>query len=252
MAAAGFVDATGARVMFAPHLPWRGEDVRDRLAQRIGAPVLLENDATCAAHAEATYGAGQGAGSMLLVTLGTGIGGALVLDGRTWRGASGMAGEFGHMQVVPDGDPCECGQRGCWEQYCSGNALVRDARARLGTEPTVLAELLRRRPDPAHRPDGHRRRCRRRPRRPRPRSPGSVTGSASAWPTSSPPSTPRSWWSAGGVSDAGDKLLDPARDALARHLVGGGHRTTPPLVRASLGPHAGLVGAAALARAAYC
>ncbi len=251
VAAAGFVDATGARVMFAPHLPWRGEDVRDRLAQRIGAPVLLENDATCAAHAEATYGAGQGAGSMLLVTLGTGIGGALVLDGRTWRGASGMAGEFGHMQVVPDGDPCECGQRGCWEQYCSGNALVRDARSRLGTEPTVLAELC----------DG---------------DPARLTGPMVTAAAADGDLVARAAFTrigdwlgvglanlvaafdpalvvvGGGVSDAGDKLLDPARDALARHLVGGGHRTTPPLVRASLGPHAGLVGAAALARAAYC
>ena len=137
----GSSTVTGRRVVFAPHLPWRGEDVRGRLERRLGTPVLLDNDATCAAHAEATYGAGRGAASMLLVTLGTGIGGGLVLDGRVWRGHHGMAGEFGHMQVVPDGAPCECGRRGCWEQYSSGNALVRAARSRLATEPTVLAEL---------------------------------------------------------------------------------------------------------------
>ncbi len=147
LAAAGFVDESGARVMFAPHLSWRGEPVRDRMADRLGVPVHLENDATCAAHAEAAYGAGRGARSMLLVTLGTGIGGGLVLDGRVWRGASGMAGEFGHAQVVPDGLACECGGRGCWEQYCSGNALVREARSRLGVEPTVLTELCGGDPD---------------------------------------------------------------------------------------------------------
>ena len=156
VAAAGFVDREGARVVFAPHLPWRGEDVRARLQERFTAPVLLDNDATCAAHAEAAYGAGRGASSMLLVTLGTGIGGGLVLGGRVWRGHHGMSGEFGHMQVVPDGAPCECGRRGCWEQYCSGNALVRVARSQLGSQPTVLAELCGGDPDAADRPDGGR------------------------------------------------------------------------------------------------
>jgi glucokinase len=251
VAAAGFVDATGARVMFAPHLPWRGEDVRARLAERVGAPVLLENDATCAAHAEASYGAGRDAGSMLLVTLGTGIGGSLVLDGRTWRGAQGMAGEFGHMQVVPDGAPCECGRRGCWEQYCSGNALVRDARSRLGVEPTVLTELCEGDPDRLTGP--------------------MVTAAAADGDLVARRTFTRigEWLGVGlsnlvaafdpalvviggGVSEAGDRLLDPARDVLAGSLVGAGHRDVPPVVRAALGPEAGLVGAATLARATYC
>jgi glucokinase len=251
VAAAGFVDVLGSRVMFAPHLPWRGEDVRAALADRLGAPVLLDNDANGAAHAEATYGAGRGSGSMLLVTMGTGIGGALVLDGRVWRGATGMAGEFGHMQVVPDGAPCECGRRGCWEQYCSGNALVRDARSRIGTEPTVLAELCG--GDPA-------------------RLTGPMVTEAAAegdlvarrafarigdWLGVGVANLvaafdPELVVVGGGVSEAGDRLLDPARDALARTLVGAGHRDLPAVVPAALGPAAGLVGAAALARAAYC
>ncbi len=247
VAAAGFVDASGSRVVFAPHLPWRGEDVRARLTERIGAPVLLDNDATCAAHAEASYGAGRDASSMVLVTLGTGIGGAIVLDGRVWRGAGGMAGEFGHMQVVPDGAPCECGRRGCWEQYSSGNALVRDARSRLGAEPTVLSELCDGDPDRLTGP--------------------MVTDAAADGDLVARAAFTRigEWLGVGlanlvaaldpallvvggGVSQAGDRLLDPARDALARSLVGAGHRVVPPVARAALGPEAGLIGAASLAR----
>jgi glucokinase len=247
VAAAGFVDESGSRVMFAPHLPWRGEDVRARLTDRLGVPVLLQNDATCAAHAEATYGAGRGASSVLLVTLGTGIGGGLVLDGRVWRGASGMAGEFGHMQVVPDGSPCECGGRGCWEQYCSGNALLRDARSRIGAEPTVLADLC----------DG---------------DPARLTGPMVSAAAADGDLVARAAFTrvgewlgvglanlvaafdpavvvvGGGVSEAGDRLLEPARDALSRSLVGVGHRTVPPVLRAALGPEAGLIGAALLAQ----
>ena len=247
IAAAGFVDESGSRVVFAPHLPWRGEDVRARLSHLLHVPVFLDNDATCAAHAEASYGAGRGVSSMVLVTLGTGIGGALVLDGRTWRGASGMAGEFGHMQVVPDGAPCECGRRGCWEQYASGNALVRDARSRLGAEPTVLSELCDGDPD---------------------RLTGPMVSAAAAdgdlvaraaftrigeWLGVGLANLVAAFDPAllvvgGGVSEAGDRLLEPARDALARSLVGVGHRVVPPVVRAALGPEAGLIGAASLAR----
>ena len=245
VAAAGFVDVSGSRVMFAPHLPWRGEDVRERLGARLGVPVLLENDASCAAHAEATYGAGRDASSMLLVTLGTGIGGGLVLDGLVWRGASGMAGEFGHMQVVPEGSPCECGGRGCWEQYCSGNALLRDARSRIGVEPTVLADLC----------DG---------------DPARLTGPMVSAAAADGDLVARAAFTrvgdwlgvglanlvaafdpavvvvGGGVSEAGDRLLEPARDALSRSLVGVGHRVVPPVLRAALGPEAGLIGAALL------
>ena len=250
VAAAGFVDATGSRVAFAPHLPWRGEDVRGRFETRLGAPVLLDNDATCAADAEATYGAGRAVGSMLLVTLGTGIGGGLVVDGRVWRGAQGMAGEFGHMQVVPDGAPCECGRRGCWEQYSSGSALVRRARSRIGTEPTVLADLCE--GDPA-RLDGP-----------------TVTAAAESGDLVARAAfTSVGRWLGvglanlvaafdpalvvvgGGVSTAGERLLEPAREALARSLVGAEHRALPPVRPAELGSEAGLVGAAARARSLF-
>jgi glucokinase len=247
VAAAGFVDAAGERVRFAPHLPWLDEPVRIRLEKRWGAPVLLENDATATAHAEATYGAARGVADALVVTMGTGIGGGIILGGRLHRGWNGMAGEFGHMQVVPEGLPCECGNRGCWEQYSSGNALVRFARGGMGSMPTVLEELCSGNPALLTGP--------------------MVTEAAEAGDLLAREAFTHvgDWLGVGlanlvaafdpgcivvggGVSLAGDKLLEPARSALARSIVGAGHRDVPPLVPAKLGPEAGLVGAADLVR----
>jgi glucokinase len=251
VAAAGFVDAAGESVVFAPHLPWRGEPVRARLAARWGVPVVLDNDANCAAHAEATYGAARGAATVVAVTLGTGIGGALLLDGRLLRGRNGMAGEFGHMQVVPDGAPCECGRRGCWEQYSSGNALVRFARARLGHEPSMLTDACDGDPDRITGPmvtaaaaDGDL------VARQAFASVGEWLGLGLANLVAA--FDPELVVVGGGVSAAGDRLLDPARTALEHALVGVGHRVVPPVLPARLGPEAGAVGAADLARRAYC
>ncbi|MHB2024601.1 MAG: ROK family protein, partial [Mycobacteriales bacterium] len=121
--AAGFVDAERQELLFAPNLPLRRTRLRELLAQRLGLPVVLENDANCAAWAEYRFGAGQGAAALVAVTVGTGIGGALVSGGALYRGGYGIAGEFGHLRVVSDGLACGCGNRGCWEQYCSGPAL---------------------------------------------------------------------------------------------------------------------------------
>lgn len=248
LAAAGFVDRPGERVRFAPHLPWRDDPVRDRLAARWGTTVALDNDANCVARAEAAYGAARGYDSALVITLGTGIGGAVVLDGTLIRGRNGMAGEFGHMQVVPEGHACECGRRGCWEQYCSGNALVRLARDQVGRMPTLLDELC----------DG---------------DPERLTGPMVSRAAEEGDLLARQAFASvgdwlgvgvanlvaaldpevvvigGGVSAAGDRLLEPARAALSRALVGAGHRDVPDLVRARLGPEAGAIGAADLARA---
>lgn len=247
VAAAGFVDASGSRVMFAPHLPWQGEHVRDRLADRWGVPVSLDNDANCAAVAEWTYGAARGATSAVVVTMGTGIGGGIVIDDHLVRGANGMAGEFGHMQVVPGGQPCECGGRGCWEQYCSGNALVRFARARMGEQPSVLEEATGGNPDLVTGPmvseaaeDGDL------VARQAFASVGDWLGVGVANLVAA--FDPEVVVIGGGVSAAGDRLLEPARTALVRSLVGAAHRTVPALVVAQLGPEAGLVGAAELAR----
>ena len=110
--AAGFVDASRSTVLFSPHLAWRDEPLRAALMQRVAVPVVVDNDANTAALAECRFGAGVGHRYVLCITLGTGIGGALVIDNKVFRGQNGMAGEFGHMQVVPDGHRCECGNRG--------------------------------------------------------------------------------------------------------------------------------------------
>jgi glucokinase len=245
VAAAGFVDSAGERVMFAPHLPWQGEPLKELLEARLGCPVGLDNDANCAARAEARYGAARGAASALMVTMGTGIGGSVLIEGRVVRGANGMAGEFGHMQVVPDGLSCECGRRGCWEQYSSGNALVRNARTLMREQPSVLAEMADGNPDrvtgpmvtsAAEQGDLVARRA---------------FGSVGDWLGVGVANLvaaldPEVVVIGGGVSAAGDRLLEPARDALRRALVGAAHRRIPDLLAAELGPQAGMIGAALL------
>ena len=140
--AAGFVDGTRSSVLFAPHLAWRHEPLRDAVERRLGLPVVVENDANAAAWAEWRFGAAQGESHVVMVNLGTGIGGALILDGAIMRGRFGIAGEFGHMQVVPGGQRCECGNKGCWEQYASGNALVREARTLMTANSPMATDLL--------------------------------------------------------------------------------------------------------------
>ncbi|CAM3828723.1 ROK family protein [Nocardioides zeicaulis] len=245
IAAAGFVDSAGERVMFAPHLPWQGEPLRDLLEARLGCPVVLDNDANCAARAEAHHGAARGAASALMITMGTGIGGALLLGDRVLRGANGMAGEFGHMQVVPDGRACECGRSGCWEQYSSGNALVRDARALMAEQPSVLEEMS----GGADRVTG--------PMVTAAAEQGDLVARAAFasvgdWLGIGTANLvaaldPELVVVGGGVISAGDRLLGPARAALQRSLVGGAHRVVPELVAARLGPQSGMVGAALLA-----
>lgn len=103
-------------------------EVKQRLQRRTDRLIRVDNDATCAAVAEWRVGAGRGVDDLVLVTLGTGIGGGIVADGRLRRGRNGFAGEFGHMVVDPDGPWCPCGQRGCWERFASGSGLARLAR----------------------------------------------------------------------------------------------------------------------------
>ncbi|MDQ6642487.1 MAG: ROK family protein [Actinomycetota bacterium] len=234
VAAAGFVDAAGERVMFAPHLSWRDEPLRDRLSARLGLPVVVANDANAALWAEYLYGAAVGAGDVVMVTLGTGIGGALLLAGRLHTGRNGMAGEFGHTQAVPGGRPCECGRIGCWEQYCSGKALGRFAgeagsdlrgpalsRAATTGDPVAVGAF---------------------------EEVGRWLGVGLADLVAG--FDPDLVLVGGGVSAAGDLLLVPARRALDATLVGSGYRAVPAVVPAALGPYAGLVGAAELARTA--
>lgn len=233
VSAAGLVDAAGERFLFGAHLPWRDAPVRQAIAERTGLSVVLDNDANCAAYAELVAGAARGVRSALLITIGTGIGGAVVLDGRVVRGAHGLAGEFGHMQAVPDGLACECGLRGCWEQYCSGRALERVTRVALGRHldgPEVTALALAGDQVALHSFA----------------SIGTWLGVGSAALVSA--FDPEVVVVGGGVSAVGDLLLGPARRALAGSLQGTAYRAVPALVPARLGPEAGAIGAALLAR----
>ena len=123
--AAGWMDLDNGTVLFSPHLAWRNEPLRANLEKALRRRVTVLNDADAAAWAEWRFGAGRGEPRLVLITLGTGIGGAMIMGGVLERGRHGVAGEFGHQIIVPNGHRCECGNRGCWEQYASGNALGR-------------------------------------------------------------------------------------------------------------------------------
>jgi glucokinase len=247
--AAGWIASDRATVLFSPHLAWRDEPLRDALAERVGLPLAVENDANAAAWAEYRFGAAQGHRVVLCVTLGTGIGGGIVIDGAVYRGAYGLAGEYGHMTVVPDGRRCACGNRGCWEMYASGRALARDARELAEESPVAAARMIE--------------------------AAGSidaltgpiVTAAALAGDSAaiSLCTTMGRWLGrglanlaaafdpsifviGGGVSAAGELMVRPAEVEFAHTLTGRGYRPQAEVALAALGAEAGLVGAADLAR----
>ena len=132
---ASMVNFRAGRIVASTHLPLRNVPLRDLLAQRFGLPVVIDNDATVACLAEYRYGAGVGTSEMIMLTLGTGIGGGIICGGRPYRGLSGAAGELGHMVIDLDGPRCQgnCPNHGCLETFASGNAMGAAAR-RLATE----------------------------------------------------------------------------------------------------------------------
>ncbi|MEO9139360.1 MAG: ROK family glucokinase [Jatrophihabitans sp.] len=247
--AAGWIANDHATVLFSPHLAWRDEPLREALAGRIALPVVVENDANAAAWAEHRFGAARGAAVTVCVTLGTGIGGGLVAGGAVFRGAYGIACEYGHMTLVPDGRRCACGNQGCWEMYASGRALARDARELAAESPIAAARMVELAGsveqitgpivtraaadgDPAA---------------------GSICTTVGRWlgrglANLAAVIDPSIFVIGGGVSAAGDLLLVPAREEFAHTLTGRGFRPQAAVVAAALGPDAGLVGAADLAR----
>jgi glucokinase len=248
--AAGYVDVQRSTVLFAPNLAWRNEPLRANVESKVAVPVFIENDANAAAWGEFRFGAGVDVHELMMVAVGTGIGGGIVLGGELFRGSFGIAGEFGHMRAVPDGRVCGCGNYGCWEQYASGRALVRavsevartrspraaDVLERVGGDPaaitgqiiTAAAQAGDRLAVEAFEEIGH------------------WLGAGLADLVSA--FDPAVIVVGGGVSEAGDLLLEPAQAAFARQLPGRGHRPDAQLRLAKLANTAGVIGAADLAR----
>jgi glucokinase len=246
----GMLDRRGV-LCFAPNLQGAsGADVASLVGQRVGdLPVVVENDANCAAVAEYHMGAAVGGDNVLVITLGTGIGGSFVVGGRVLLGAAGFAGEVGHMIVDRDGPPCACGRRGCWERYASGGGLGRLAReaAYAGQLHEVVA-LAGGEPDAVRGEHVTR---------------AALGGDEGALGVMDE----LGWWVAlglanltavldpskivlgGGLVEAGGVLLSPTRRFFAELVVGGPVRPAIEIVPAALGERAGAVGAALAARA---
>jgi len=248
VAAAGFIDAAQSIVYYAPNIAWRNEPFRDNLEARLNIPVVVENDANAAGWAEFRFGAGRLVSDMVMLTIGTGVGGAIVSNDALFRGGFGAGAELGHLRLVPGGLPCGCGAHGCIEQYGSGRALQRmgneladaggigqalaDVRARKGTlsgedisalimsgDPGALAAL---------------------------RQLGDSLGQACA--SLGAVLDPQLFVFGGGVAQAGELLLEPIRAAFLENLPARGYHPEPEFQIAELVNNAGVVGAADLAR----
>ncbi len=251
VSAAGFVSSDRKTMLATPNITdWNGVDLDKELTDLIGLPVIIENDANSAAWGEAKFGAGRNYEHIMMLTVGTGIGGGIVVNGSLYRGAFGIAAEFGHMRVVPDGHLCGCGGRGCFEQYASGNALLRHAREAINASPQIARNLLS-------------------------RGDGTVSGLTGAIIMEAARdgdsvalaafNTTGQWLGAGvatlsvlldpacviiggGVVQAGEILLAPTREALERTMPFAGKHTYPQVIAAELGNEAGLIGVSDLAR----
>lgn len=247
VAAAGFISKDRATVIHAPNIDWHDEPLRDILHDRLQLPVTIENDANAAGWAEYRFGAGRGFSDMVMLTLGTGVGGAIVVDGALFRGGHGIAAELGHMRFIRDGLPCGCGQNGCLEQYASGRALQRAAddiadlpgigdalaavRAEKGTIPGPAVSRLVLAGDP-----GAIEALRR-----------VATALGEACGGFQAVLDPEVFVIGGGVAQLGEDLLGPVRLAYETSLPGFGERPVADFAIARLVNDAGIIGVADLA-----
>jgi glucokinase len=241
---AGLVRPMDGTLVWGPHVPGTNLDVRTAVAERFNVPVYVDNDANTAAFAETMVGAAAGYGNVLFITLGTGIGGAVMIDGSLYRGG-GFAGEWGHVQVDGNGLLCDCGKRGCWETLASGPALVRLATQVVSRNPdSSLARIL---------------------------DLDEISGETVVAAADAGDETARALVTevgrsfgqglaglvaifdpelivvGGGLGSVGESIVGPARRVLTDALHGGRLRVPPAVQVASLGPSAGAVGAALLA-----
>ena len=131
----GVVDPRTGRIAFCPNLGWKDVDFAGEMKKHIDKPVFMDNDATVAGLAENVAGVSAGAHSSVFLTLGTGVGGGIVIGGKVWSGAHGVGSEIGHMVIALDGNSCNCGNRGCLERYCSATAIILAAREAVKENP---------------------------------------------------------------------------------------------------------------------
>lgn len=243
--AAGIVEWPTGRMLWAPNNEYRDWPVREQLEQATGLPAVVDNDANVATLAEARL-APHGAAEMVMITVGTGIGGGLVLGGQIYRGPTGRGAELGHIVLNPDGPVCGCGNHGCFEAYASGTALTRMGREAAGDDPRGLIARLG-------------------------AEQGEVTGKTVTAAAQQGDAVARQLFErlgrwlgvgiaslanifelevvavAGGLVETGDLLLDPARRAAREFAYGVEARTVVPIVAATSGSDAGMIGAALLA-----
>lgn len=134
----GLADAKTGNVIFCTNLGWRDIPLRDEFQRHLDKPVYIDNDATVAGLAESVAGVSAGTDSSVFITLGTGVGGGIVIHGKVWSGFHGVGSEIGHMILELDGEPCTCGNRGCLERYCSATAIIRMARELVAIHPDSM------------------------------------------------------------------------------------------------------------------
>jgi glucokinase len=226
----GIVDEAAGRVVFSANVGWRDLPLAGRLAERTGLPAAVGHDVRAGGLAESVLGAGRDEPDLLFLPIGTGIAGAMILDGRPYAGG-GYAGEIGHTRVVPDGPPCPCGGAGCLELYAAASSIGRRYSAlHAEGEPVSAAQVAER--VAAGEPQATR------------IWQDAVDALAAALHTYVTICAPRLIVVGGGLAQSGDLLLAPLREALASRLT---FQRAPRIVRAALGDRAGLLGAALLA-----
>ena len=251
VSAAGFISSDRQTMLATPNISnWNGVNLVAELTEILDKKIVLENDANAAAWGEFKFGAGRGRNDLMMLTLGTGVGGGLILDGAVFRGAFGIGAELGHIRLVPDGHLCGCGIRGCLEQYASGSALMRHAREAIDASPLLARNLLDRGDGTIEGLRGNHI-----TEAARDGDPVAIAafntmatylgaGIASLCAVIDPSCVVLG----GGVIDAGELFLGPTRDAALRLIPFSGKHPYPDIVAAELGNHAGLVGVADLSR----
>ena len=251
VSAAGFISSDRQTMLATPNISnWNGVNLVTELTEILHKKIVLENDANAAAWGEFKFGAGRGRSDLMMLTLGTGVGGGLILGSSVFRGAFGIGAELGHIRIVPEGQLCGCGIRGCLEQYASGSALLRHAREAIDASPLVARNLLERGDGTIEGLRGNHI-----TEAARDGDPVAIAafntmatylgaGIASLCAVIDPSCVVLG----GGVIDAGELFLGPTRDAALRLIPFSGKHPYPEIVAAVLGNHAGLVGVADLSR----